>query len=179
MLPEKIEGQWKKDRCRWKKFSSLTRSHLTLICDTRNFLCVAYINVKRDARLSDLCPFGKDIQVIAVYVTLITLPSRGFLEDSDFFQLRHKRGRRLIGYVEPLGDLGDGNRGRIEQLLQNPDGYRGGNLFLPQQTAMIGLEFEDLPGRIHRGASTSASVIQELLNNIPSGRLLFKITSIA
>jgi hypothetical protein len=54
-------------------------------------------------RPSDLCPFGEDIQVIAVHVTLVTLPSRGFPEDLDFFQLRHNRGRRLVGYVEPSG----------------------------------------------------------------------------
>ena len=76
-------------------------------------------------RPSDLCPFGEDIQVIAVHVTLVTFPSRGFPEDLDFFQLRHKRGRRLVRHVEPLGDLGDGHGGGIEQLLQNPDGYRG------------------------------------------------------
>ena len=37
-------------------------------------------------RPSDLCPFGEDIQVIAVHVKLVTLPSRGFPEDLDFFQ---------------------------------------------------------------------------------------------
>jgi NAD(P)-dependent dehydrogenase (short-subunit alcohol dehydrogenase family) len=26
----------------------------------------------------------------------------------DLFKLRHKRGRRLVGYFEPLSDLGDG-----------------------------------------------------------------------
>jgi hypothetical protein len=105
-----------------------------------------------EKRPSDLCPFGEDIQVIAVQVTLVTLPSRCFPEDLDFFQLRHKHGCRLVGYIEPLSDPGNGYSGRIEQLLQNPDGYRGGDLFLPQQTAMICLEFEDLFGRIHRGA---------------------------
>ena len=117
-----------------------------------------------DKRPSDLCPCGEDIQVIAVHVTLVTFPSRGFPEDLDFFQLRHKRGRRLVGYVEPLSDLGDGNRGCIEQLLQNPDGYRGGDLFLSQQTAMIGLEFEDLPGRIHRGAGDVHNPFQEIIH---------------
>ena len=117
-----------------------------------------------EKRPSDLCPFGEDIQVIAVHVTLVTFPSRGFSEDLDFFQLHHKRGRRLVGYVEPLGDLGDGNRGCIEQLLRNPDGYRGGDLFLPQQTAMIGLEFEDLPGCIHHGAGDVHNPFQEIIH---------------
>ena len=115
-------------------------------------------------RPSDLCPFSEDIQVIAVHITLVTFPSRGFPENFDFFQLRHKRGRRLVGYVEPLGDLGDGHGGRIEQLLQNPDGYRGGDLFLPQQTAMIGLEFEDLPGRVHRSAGNIHNPFEEIIH---------------
>ena len=37
-----------------------------------------------EKRPSDLCPFGKDIQVIAVHVTLVTLPYCRFPEDLDF-----------------------------------------------------------------------------------------------
>ena len=38
-----------------------------------------------EKRPLDLCPFGKDIQVIAVHITLVTLPSRVFIRGTDTY----------------------------------------------------------------------------------------------
>jgi hypothetical protein len=44
-------------------------------------------------RPSDLGPFGEDIQIIVVHVSLASLPARGFPEDVGLFQLRNQCGR--------------------------------------------------------------------------------------
>ena len=48
---------------------------------------------KTTAPVSDLGPFGEDIQIIVVHVSLASLPARGFSEDVDLFQLRNQLGR--------------------------------------------------------------------------------------
>ena len=58
--------------------------------------CIGNLIAKRP---SALCPFGKNVQIIAVHIAFVTLPPRGFPEDFDFFQLRHKCGCRLVGDI--------------------------------------------------------------------------------
>jgi hypothetical protein len=48
---------------------------------------------KKTVPVSNLGPFGEDIQIIVIHVSLVSLPARGFSEDVDLFQLRNQCGR--------------------------------------------------------------------------------------